>query len=653
LAWPVVPLVMLLAAPPLLAQSSVIAEFAVHSGRYARVNVPVTAVLNGVPLNLAAGAPQLYEITGGREAPVPSQLDAGDPARLSWILTGTTAAGQVRAFELRVATAGAPDAGSESDVRVEDDGGHIRVGIGDRPVLAYQYAIQPAPEGVNPIFNRGGFIHPLYSPAGEVITRIQPPDHYHHFGIWNPWTHTEFEGRQVDFWNIGGGQGTVRPTEVIERVSGPVAGEFRAVLDHVAFAAPAAETVALKEQWDVRVWNADPERKIWLVDFVSTLSPATNAPLKIVAYRYQGFSLRATEKWGDATATLLTSAGMDKSNANGTRARWIDVNGVSIAPQGTSGVLFMTHPENYNFPEQLRIWPTGMNGGRANVFINFNPAQEQDWLLEPGRAYTLRYRMLVYDGKVDTATTERYWRDFADPPDVEVFPTGRLTGARVLVYTKNGQGYVHDNIAASVAAIKRLGEQYGFAVDASDDPGVFTAQNLAQYDALVFSNTNNQTFDTDEQRRAFQGYIRAGGGFVGIHSASGSERTWAWYAQLVGGRFKRHPPQQDFTVAVVDRAHPSTSFLPDRWEISNDECYYHDEMNPGIHVLLAADLTTVEDPDRGQFPGRVFADRFPIAWYQEFDGGREWYTALGHRPEEYQDPVFLRHILGGIRWVVG
>jgi len=189
-------------------------------------------------------------------------------------------------------------------------------------------------------------------------------------------------------------------------------------------------------------------------------------------------------------------------------------------------------------------------------------------------------------------------------------------------------------------------------VDVSDDPTLFTVESLQRYDAIVFSNTNNEAFTSDAQRRAFQAYVRGGGGFVGIHSASGSERSWPWYFRLLGGTFVRHPPQQDFTVDVVDRAHPSTGFLPARWEIANDECYYLTALSPGIRVLLAADLTTVEDEMRDEYPGRIFGDAFPIAWYQEFDGGRQWYTALGHRPEEYQDPVFMRHILGGIRWVI-
>lgn len=646
------------------AQTKVIATLSVHPGADERINVPVTASLKGVSLHLPAGALQLYEITGGSDLPIASQLDPGSPAQLSWILRGETRPGSVRTFELRTVETPQP---SDAEVLLTDDGNNLSIRIADTPVLAYRYTMQGVPDGVEDVYDRSGFIHPLWSPEGEILTRIQPPDHYHHYGIWNPWTHTEFGDRQVDFWNLAKGEGTVRAEQVIERTAGPVFGGFKALHNHVVFAGAekarshgpessasrAAEKVVLNEEWDVRVWNVDSSGEVWLIDFLSTLSPATDEPLTIKAYRYQGFSLRTTEKWNDRTATLLTSEGYDKSDANGTRARWIDVNGVSEADAGTSGVLFMTHPSNFNFPEQLRIWPVGMNDGVENVYVNFNPAQEHDWALMPGGTYALQYRMLVYDGAIDREIAERYWRDFANPPVVKVYPTGALEGARVLVYTKNGEGYVHENIPYSVEAIERLGGEYGFEVEASDDPAMFTEENLRQYDALIFSNTNNETFDNDEQRRALQSYVRNGGGFVGIHSVSGSERDWPWFSSLLGGNFVRHAPRQDFSVDVVDRAHPSTAFLPDRWEIVDDECYYLDELNPRMRVLLAADLTTVTDPEKERYPGHLFGESFPITWYQEFDGGRQWYTSLGHRPEHYEDARFMRHILGGIQWVVG
>jgi type 1 glutamine amidotransferase len=642
-------LFLLLSIDNIQAQSTSIADISVHSDRSTYLNTPVAASLDGIPLQLHEGELQLYEITGGTEVPVNSQLKPGNSDQLTWILHGETKPGTVRNFELRVEDNARP--ASTAGVSIEDDGESLMLKIGEKPVLNYRYAIMDVPDGVDEIFKRGGYIHPIWSPGGEVLSRIQPPDHYHHYGIWNPWTRTEFEGREVDFWNLGSGQGTVRAEHVTEKNQGSVYSGFRAIHDHIDFTGPTGEKTALSEQWEVNVWNVDPDNNVWMIDFVSTLNPATDQSLTIKEYRYQGFSLRATEKWNDNNTSLLSSEGFDKSDANATRARWIDVNGVSDVAEGTSGILFMTNPGNYNFPEQLRIWPVGANNGVENVYINFNPAQDRDFELQPGRSYTLKYRMFVYDGTIEPDEAELYWKNYANPPRVEVRNTS-LQGAKVLVYTKNGEGYIHENIPYSVEAIQQLGEENGFEVVASEDPALFTDENLKQFDALIFSNTNNEAFDNDNQRQAFKRYIQNGGGFAAVHSASGSERDWPWFSKLVGGNFERHAPRQDFTVDIVDRAHPSTSHLTDRWDIEDDECYYLKELNPSLRVLLAADMTTVSDDRKHEFPGTNFGEAFPLAWYQEFDGGRQWYTSLGHRPEQYSDPAFIRHILGGIQWVV-
>jgi type 1 glutamine amidotransferase len=218
---------------------------------------------------------------------------------------------------------------------------------------------------------------------------------------------------------------------------------------------------------------------------------------------------------------------------------------------------------------------------------------------------------------------------------------------RVLVYSKNGKGYVHDNIPSAIECIRQLGKQNGFAVDTSSDPAVFTDENLKKYNALVFTSTNNETFDTDAQKVAFMRYTQAGGGFVGIHSVTGSERKWEWFKRLVGGTFVRHAKFQKFKQVIIDKSHPSASFLPEHWE-NEDECYYITTINPDIHVILAHDLTSVDDKDKPV----IYGNSFPSVWCHQFDGGRQWYSALGHAKTMYQDPLFMKHILGGIQWVI-
>lgn len=221
----------------------------------------------------------------------------------------------------------------------------------------------------------------------------------------------------------------------------------------------------------------------------------------------------------------------------------------------------------------------------------------------------------------------------------------------LLIYTRNGEGFVHDNIAASVEALERLASENKYEVQVTGSPDFFTPENLKQIDCIIFSNSNNEAFTSRNQRDAFKNYIESGGGFVGIHSASGSERQWPWFWAMVGGKFVRHPALQKFELKVIDQENPATSFLGETWSWE-DEVYYLDHLNPDIHVLLAADLRTVEDDTKDEFHRNRFGDYTPIAWVHEFDGGRQFYTALGHKQEYYSNPQFLQHLLGGIKWVL-
>jgi uncharacterized protein len=253
-----------------------------------------------------------------------------------------------------------------------------------------------------------------------------------------------------------------------------------------------------------------------------------------------------------------------------------------------------------------------------------------------------------------TASVYLFFCLFAASSLPSFLPAQTAPQPRILVYTRNytpdGKGYVHDNIATSVAAIRKMGAESGFAVDVSDDPAVFTDDNLRQYAALVFSNSNNQAFSTDAQREAFKRYIESGGGFVGIHSASGSERDWPYFWSVLGGKFAAHPHQQPFTVRVTDPNFPAVKGLPPQFTWT-DECYFLDHLNPDIHPVLVTDRTKIAtDPmtiDTSKFPLDL-----PLAWYQEFDGGREFYLALGHNKEEYANPLLYGIIKNAILWAM-
>lgn len=206
-------------------------------------------------------------------------------------------------------------------------------------------------------------------------------------------------------------------------------------------------------------------------------------------------------------------------------------------------------------------------------------------------------------------------------------------------------GFRHDSIPDAIAAVQALAAQNGFAVDASEDPSVFTDSNLGQYNAVIFLLTTGDVLE-DAQQAAFERYIASGYGFVGIHSATDTEYDWPWYGDLVGARFASHPDIQQATVRREDAAHPSTAPLPDLW-IRTDE-WYNFQTNPrassDVHVLAGLDEST--------YSGGTMGDH-PIAWYHPFAGGRAWYTAGGHTSESYAEPLFLAHLLGGIEYAAG
>jgi hypothetical protein len=379
-----------------------LATITVEAGEYTRIDTPVSVALEGVSLARL----RLEEIKDSQRLPIPTQLEPGNPPRLWWILSGTTPAGTKRIYELlqgpSVRTTG---------VEVIKNDSFLQLQIGDSKVLRYNYAVVPPPEGASPLYARSGFIHPLWSPAGEVLTCIHPKDHIHHMGLWMPWTKTEFEGREVDFWNLGKGQGTVRFVKFISTESGAVYGGFGAIQEHVDLRAPEGEKVALNEELDVRVWNLG-EPNCWLLDYTSKQRCASSSPLHLLEYRYGGFVFRATEQWNEGNSDYLTSEGKTRKDGHGTRARWCNTFGSTA--RGPAGIVFMSYPDNHEHPEPMRIWPDGP------VFFNFCPIQKADWILEPGKTYVLRYRLYVYSGEITPETAERFWQDFAHPPEVKL-----------------------------------------------------------------------------------------------------------------------------------------------------------------------------------------------------------------------------------------
>jgi len=212
----------------------------------------------------------------------------------------------------------------------------------------------------------------------------------------------------------------------------------------------------------------------------------------------------------------------------------------------------------------------------------------------------------------------------------------------VLVFSKTS-GFRHDSIPVGAEALKKVGEANNFSVVASEDDGLFTADGLKPFQVIVFlSVTGNKNF-TDPEKEAFKTWYEAGHGWVGIHAASDGGYDWPWYGGLVGAYFRTHPAQQQASIQVVDNTHQSTAHLPAVWE-RKDEWYAFKELPKDVHVLLKIDETSYK-PDKGGMDGN-----HPMAWWHLYDGGRAFYTELGHTKESFADPLYLKHVAGAILW---
>ena len=215
---------------------------------------------------------------------------------------------------------------------------------------------------------------------------------------------------------------------------------------------------------------------------------------------------------------------------------------------------------------------------------------------------------------------------------------------RVLVFSKTA-GFRHDSIPEGIKAITAMGVEHGFAVDATEDAAQFDDAHLARYRIVIFLNTTGDVLD-EKQQQAFEKFIKHGGGFVGVHAATDTEYDWAWYTKLVGAQFASHPQIQEATIDVVDRDHASTKLLPAKWTRTDE--WYNFKTSPSESA--GGSLRVLATLDESTYEGGSMKASHPVIWCQEFDGGRAWYTALGHTTESYAEKNFLDMLWGGIQW---
>ena len=349
-----------------------------------------------------------YALTDDAGQRTPVQVGPG--GRATFIL-GELKAGQSHTYTL--GEGGGAGWNKLPAVEMTRDGDRLTFSAGGKEILQYQGAKTPLPEGIEPVFQRGGYIHPVRSPSGKLVTDDYPPKHKHHHGIWSPWTMTKFEGRSPDFWNMGKKTGTVEFVDLDAAWGGKVAGGFAARHRMVDLSATPKPRPAIDETWLVRVYRPLGEEKpAYVVDWTSTQTCASSSPLVLPKYHYGGFGFRGHRQWEDkSNCFFLTSEGKDRGNGNETTGRWCWVGGKVDGEM--TGVAILCHPENFRFPQPMRLNPD-------EPFFCYAPSQGGDWSIEPGKPYVAKYRVVVADGPADAKEIERWWNDYANPPTVKV-----------------------------------------------------------------------------------------------------------------------------------------------------------------------------------------------------------------------------------------
>ena len=303
-----------------------------------------------------------------------------------------------------------PVTGGASGVQATREDHLVGFKVADRPVASYHADKGPMPRAdIDSIYHRAGYVHPVYTPGGRLVTDDYAPNHIHHHGIWAAWTRTAYRGRSPDFWNMGRGSGTVELKHVDDWWSGPVAGGVRAQHTYVDLADTSA---VLHESWTLDVFAAPALVRVF--DLTLAQHTATDSALWLVEHLYGGVGLRGHRDWdGEENTDFLTSEGFTRANGHATRARWCHVGG--LVDGDSAGIAVLGHPGNWAAPQPMRIHPN-------EPFFNFAPSQAGAFEIPPDSVVTWRYRYVTYDGPPDRELIDALWDDYAHPAQVAVLP---------------------------------------------------------------------------------------------------------------------------------------------------------------------------------------------------------------------------------------
>lgn len=303
-------------------------------------------------------------------------------------------------------------------VQVGKAGGQLVLAVNGARQLGYQMDKKALPRpDIEEAYQRAGYLHPVFTPSGRIVSDDYPKQHVHHHGIWVSWTETRFQGRTVDFWNMGKGVGTVEFVALDRTWSGPVHGGFVARHRFVDLQGGPAPVAVLNEVWEVTLYHAGAPggKAVNVFDLQLTQAGATSEPLLLPKFHYGGLGYRAPGEWfGAKQASFLTSEGeTDRVKANHQKMRWVHVSGA--APGGVAGLAVLGHPANFRAPQPVRVH-------EKEPYVSFTPSWEGEWRIEPGKPYVARYRFIAADGPPERARLEAFWHAYASPAVVKLEP---------------------------------------------------------------------------------------------------------------------------------------------------------------------------------------------------------------------------------------
>ncbi len=415
-----------------LTSQAIGAEFRLElqAGGHARENCPAIWALPDEVSD--TDSLTLVRESDGETIPV-QRVGPKNAKKIVWMISDRMEAGKRRTYKLSATPSKSrrrkkQRTNQNRGVMLEDDGSKLTLSVQGSPVLRFNHAVVEAPDGIDPIYRRSGYLHPVFTPQGNVVTGDFEPDHAHQHGIFNAWVNATFRDQPVDFWNQAKGKGDVEFRDIRYKTSGPVFAQFAAQLVHVAVR-DGKRIPAINEVWQVRVYNSTEP---FLFEIQSRQTLATDDPVHVNQNRYGGFGIRGPSEWlmnkkdvesnsatsevtdanttdPVATGEFTTSEGRSRIDGNHTRARWVEMHG----PIGSqhAGIIVLSANNNFRAPQTVRLHP-------SKPYFCFAPMVLGAFSLEPKQTHVQRYRFVTHDGAQDSELAERMWQDLAHPPQI-------------------------------------------------------------------------------------------------------------------------------------------------------------------------------------------------------------------------------------------